>query len=67
MKKPSLTATDLKALINHAISDLEITHTEYQEVMDLAHADGVIDKEEKALLSQFQQMISNGTVRRVRG
>nr|MBF0221894.1 hypothetical protein [Desulfobulbaceae bacterium] len=67
MKKPSLSATDLKHLINHAISDLEITNTEYQEIMNLAHADGVIDKEEKALLSHFQQMISNGTVKRVRG
>ena len=67
MKKPSETATDLKTLITHAIADLEITHAEYQQIMDLAHADGVIDKEEQALLTQFQQMISNGTVKRVRG
>lgn len=67
MKTPSSSAKDLKSLINHAISDLEITHSEYQQIMDLAHADGVIDKEEKALLSQLQQMISNGTVTRVRG
>ena len=66
MEKPSLSAADLKSLINHAISDLEITPTEYQQIMDLAQADGIIDKEEKALLSQFQQMISNGTVKRVR-
>ncbi|MFZ5761095.1 MAG: hypothetical protein ACOY32_15890 [Thermodesulfobacteriota bacterium] len=67
MKKQSLSATDLKSLINHAISDLEITHTEYQQIMDLAHSDGIIDKEEKALLSQLQQMISDGTVKRVKG
>lgn len=67
MKKPSLTATDLKALINHAIADLEVTHAEYQQIMDLALSDGIIDKEEKALLSQFQGMISNGTVKRVSG
>lgn len=67
MKKPSATAHDLKVLINQAISDLEVTQAEYQQIMDMADADGVIDKEEKALLSQFQQMISNGTVKRVRG
>ena len=67
MKKPSQSATNLKALINHVILDLEVTHAEYQQVMSLAHEDGVIDKEEKALLCQFQEMISNGTVKRVRG
>ena len=67
MKTPSSSAKDLKSLINHAISDLEITHSEYQQIMDMAHADGVIDKEEQALLAQLQQMISNGTVTRVRG
>lgn len=67
MKKPSSSATDLKLLIKRAISDLEITHTEYQEIMNLAHADGVIDQEEKTLLAQFQQMISNGTLKRVPG
>ena len=67
MKKPSQSATSLKRLINHAIFDLEVTQAEYQEIMNLAHDDGVIDKEEKALLSQFHEMISNGTVKRVRG
>ena len=67
MKKPSQSATSLKSLINHAISDLEITPVEYEEIMKLANDDSTIDKEEKALLSQFQQMISNGTIKRVRG
>lgn len=67
MKKPSQSATSLKSLISHAISDLEVTPAEYQEIMDLAHDDGVIDKEEKVILAQFQQMISNGTIKRVRG
>ena len=67
MQKPSSSATVLKSLINRAMADLEITHSEYQEIMDLAHADGVIDNEEKTLLAQFQQMISNGTVKRVPG
>ena len=67
MKKTSQSAATLKSLIDHAISDLEVTPTEYHEIMDLAHEDGVIDEEERVLLSQFHQMISNGTVKRVRG
>ncbi len=67
MKKPSQSAMNLKALINHVILDMEVTPLEYQEIMDLAHDDGVIDKEERALLSHFHEMISNGTIKRVRG
>ncbi|MDD2603667.1 MAG: hypothetical protein RBR20_04030 [Desulfobacterales bacterium] len=67
MKKPSQSATTLKELINHAIRDLEVTPDEYNQIMDSAHDDGHIDKEEKALLAQFQQMLSNGTIKRVKG
>ena len=67
MKKPSQTATDLKTLIKHAIHDLEVTPSEYQKIMDFAHDDNILDKEEKALLAQFHEMISNGTISRVRG
>jgi uncharacterized protein YutE (UPF0331/DUF86 family) len=66
MKKPSSSATSLKELINHAISDLEITPTEYQQIMDYANDDGKIDKEEQALLAQFHAMLNNGTLKRVR-
>lgn len=65
--KTSKSAANLKELINHALLDLEITPQEYQSIMDAAHEDGHLDKEEKALLSQFQQMISNGTIKRVKG
>jgi uncharacterized protein YutE (UPF0331/DUF86 family) len=67
MKKVSKTASSLKELIKHAIDDLEITPEEYQNIMDHAHEDGHIDKEEQTLLAQFQSMISNGTIKRVRG
>ncbi len=67
MKKPSDSATDLKKLIKHAISDLEITPAEYQAIMDCAQEDFKLDSEEKTLLSQFQSMISNGTIKRVKG
>lgn len=66
MKKPSNSATSLKDLINHAISDLEITPSEYQQIMDHAHEDGHIDKEEQVLLAQFHAMLNNGTIKRVR-
>lgn len=67
MQKPSKSASQLKDLINHAIQDLEITPEEYNIIMDCAHEDGHIDKEERELLSQFQQMLSNGTIKRVKG
>lgn len=67
MEKPSKSAGELKKLINDAISDLEITPGEYQQIMDFAHEDGHLDKEEKALLAQFHAMINNGTLKRVRG
>jgi hypothetical protein len=67
MKKSSKSASNLKELINHAIQDLEITPDEYNKIMDCAYDDSHIDKEEKALLSQFQGMLSNGTIKRVKG
>lgn len=67
MKKPSKSASKLKELINNAIQDLEVTPDEYQKIMDFAIGDGYIDQEEKALLSQFQAMISDGTIKRVKG
>ncbi len=67
MKKPSQSASNLKELINDAIRDMEITPDEYNKIMECAHDDSHIDKEEKALLSQFQQMLSNGTIKRVKG
>ncbi|WP_028319229.1 hypothetical protein [Desulfobulbus elongatus] len=67
MKKVSESAGDLKKLIKHAIADLEVTPSEYQQIMECAHSDGHIDKEEQALLAQFQTMIANGTIKRVKG
>lgn len=67
VEKPSKSATGLKAIIDKAISDLEITPAEYNEIMNFAHEDGHLDKEEKALLAQFHEMLNNGTIKRVRG
>ena len=67
MDKPSKSATGLKELINEAISDLEVTPEEYRQIMDRALDDNKLDKEERALLAQFHEMINNGTIQRVRG
>lgn len=67
MKKPSQSAGTLKELIKHAMGDLEITPAEYNSIIDCAHEDSNLDTEEKALLKQFQAMISNGTIKRVKG
>ena len=67
MDKPSKSATGLKELINEAISDLEVTPEEYRKIMDHALDDNKLDKEERALLAQFHEMINNGTIQRVRG
>ena len=57
----------LGELISKAIADLELTNTEHQQIVAMAHQDGVIDPQERQLLSQLQEMIANGTVKKVRG
>ena len=56
----------LGELINKAIKDCELTHTEHQQIVAMAHADGVIDPQERQLLGQLQEMIANGTIKKVR-
>ncbi|HWR98793.1 MAG TPA: hypothetical protein VN317_10270 [Candidatus Methanoperedens sp.] len=53
--------------VKHAMDDLEVTATEYREIMEMAHADGHIDKQERAILEQFNKMITDGTIKRVPG
>ncbi|MCP4678521.1 MAG: hypothetical protein GY854_24030 [Deltaproteobacteria bacterium] len=57
----------LKKLIKKAIDDLELTTTEYEEILTQANADGMIDADEEKLLRQLQQMVADGTVDRVPG
>ena len=61
------TGGKLAELIKKAISDCEVTSSEYDQIFALANEDGVIDSQEKSLLSQLQDLISNGTVKRVAG
>ncbi len=57
----------LSDLIKKAIDDCELTPSEHDEILALASADGVIDSQEKALLGQLQELIANGTVKKVAG
>ncbi len=57
----------LAEIIHKAIDDHELTTTEYQEILAQANADGHIDAEEQLLLRELQEMIANGTVKRVPG
>jgi DnaJ-domain-containing protein 1 len=57
----------LQKLIKQAIADLELTTSEYEEIMAQAHSDGQIDPDEARLLHELQELISDGTVKRVPG
>ncbi len=57
----------LSDLIKKAIDDCELTVAEHEGILALASADGVIDAQEKALLGQLQELIANGTVKKVAG
>ena len=55
----------LLELIKKAIEDGFVTNKEYHQILAQAAADGREDPEERALLSNLQELISNGTVNRV--
>ena len=56
---------DLATAIKKAIADCEITPAEYDKILAIANEDKFIDNQEQALLGQLQQLIANGTVKRV--
>ena len=55
----------LLELINKAIEDGVVTNQEYHQILAQAAADGREDPEERALLSNLQELIANGSVKRV--
>jgi tellurite resistance protein len=61
----SESAHRLKEMINKAIEDHEITRDEYDQIISIAMEDGHIDSQERALLSELQDMIENRMVRLV--
>lgn len=66
-EKPSESATKLAKMINKAINDCEITGSEYDAIMKIANEDQHIDRQEQSLLNQLQSLMSNGTIKRVKG
>jgi len=56
-------AGKLREVIAKAIEDEKITREEFDNIIFTATADGHIDAEEQALLSELQLMINNGTVK----
>jgi len=63
MSVTSSSATKLKAMIDEAISDEKITPVEREQIMMLADEDGIIDNQERALLTQLQDMIQSGAIK----
>lgn len=59
----SESAKKLREVIDKAIEDHKITRSEYDLIIHTATEDGVIDAEERALLSQLQDMIEDKTVK----
>jgi tellurite resistance protein len=57
----------LAEMIKKAIDDQELTNSEYERILALADADGHIDPQEKRLLNQLQEMLTNKVIRRVPG
>jgi len=58
---------ELKDVIEKAMNDQVITNSEYVEIMKAARNDGIIDDHEQRLLSQLQELLENGTLKRVAG
>ena len=50
-------------MIDKAIADHILTRDEYDEILHLATEDGMVDRQEQALLEQLQEMIDNKMVK----
>ena len=59
------TGGKLAEMIKKAIDDGKLTNLEHEQILAEADADGVIDAQEKNLLRQLQEMLSNGTIKKV--
>jgi hypothetical protein len=57
----------LSEMIKKAIRDLEVTSSEFDQIMAIADEDGVVDSQEQSLLSQLHAMLANGTIKKVPG
>jgi tellurite resistance protein len=67
MRASGETGGKLSELIKQAIDDHELSNTEYERILALADADGVIDPQERGLLAQLQDMLSDGSIKKIPG
>jgi hypothetical protein len=67
MKKPSDSAERLSEMIKTAMEDGKLSTKEHNKIMAIADEDGILDNQEKRLLAQLQEMLANGTIKRVAG
>ncbi len=63
MDKVSESSIRLREMIEKAIEDHKITREEYDKIIHIATEDGIIDRHEKALLAELQQMIEDKMVK----
>jgi tellurite resistance protein len=63
--KLSSGAKSLRKVIEKAMEDHKITKDEYDMIIHEATADGNIDPQERALLSELQDMISDKSIKLV--
>jgi hypothetical protein len=57
----------LEEIIKKAIDDHVITNSEYEEIFELIHADGVIDAHERVLMQELNDLIADKSVKRIAG
>jgi len=57
----------LEEIIKKAIDDNVITNSEYEEIFELIHADGVIDAHERVLMQELKDLIADKSVKRIAG
>ncbi len=65
MQQSGKSGGQLADLIKRAIDDGKLTTSEYEQILSLADADGMIDAQEKKLLTQLQELLANKTVLKV--
>ncbi len=65
MQKPSDSAARLSEMIKKAMDDGELSTKEHSQIMAIADEDGILDNQERRLLAELQEMLANGTIKRV--
>jgi hypothetical protein len=57
----------LEEVIKKAIDDHVIKNSEYEEIIELIHADGMVDAHERVLMKELNDLIADKTVKRISG